>query len=64
MSYLELLAWAKKGIQAEQGRFREMLETAIMTDHNTDSMTLCEEQIAALDEKLATISAFEKICRR
>lgn len=64
MSYLELLAWAKKGIQSEQNRYRGMLNAALMTDDNTDNLTFCEEQIAELDEKLKTIAAFERIGRK
>ena len=64
MSYLELLAWAKKGIQSEQSRYRGILNAALMTDDNTDNLTFCEEQIAELDEKLKTIAAFERIGRK
>lgn len=64
MSYLELLAWAKKGIQSEQNRYRGILNAALMTDDNTDNLTFCEEQIAELDEKLKTIAAFERIGRK
>ena len=64
MSYHELLAWAKKGIQAEQNRYRGILNAALMTDDNTDNLIFCENQIAELEEKLATLSAFEKIGRR
>lgn len=41
-----------------------MLNAALMTDDNTDNLTFCEEQIAALEEKLATLSAFERIGRK
>ena len=41
---------AKKGIQAEQNRYRGILTAALMTDDNTDNLTFCEEQIAALAE--------------
>lgn len=61
MSYLELLAWAKKGIQAEQNRYRGIMTAALMTDDNTDNLTFCEEQIAALEEKLETLSTFERL---
>lgn len=64
MSYLELLSWAKKGIQSEQNRYRGILNAALMTDDNTDNLTFCEEQIAELDEKLKTIAAFERIGRK
>lgn len=64
MSYLELLAWAKKGIQSEQNRYRGILNAALMTDDNTDNLTFCEEQIAELEEKLKTIAAFERIGRK
>lgn len=63
MTYLEILGWARKGIKAEQTQHREMLEKAIEGGAH-DIMRFCQDQIDAMDVKLAILDEIEGLHNR
>lgn len=63
MTYLELLGWARKGIQAEQAKHHEMQEKAI-EGQALDIMRFCQQRIDEMDVKLATLDEIEDIHNR
>lgn len=63
MTYLELLGWARKGIQAEQAKHHEMQEKAIEGQAH-DIMRFCQQCIDEMDVKLATLDEIEDIHNR
>lgn len=50
MTYLEILGWARKGIQADKAKHREMQEKAL-EGQALDIARHCQEVIDALDVK-------------
>lgn len=63
MTYLEILGWARKGIQAEQAKHREMQEKAIEGGAH-DIMRFCQQRIDEMDVKLSTLEEIEDIHNR
>lgn len=63
MTYLEILSWARKGIQAEQAKFREMQDKAI-EGQALDIARHCQNRIDEMDVKLATLEELEDIHNR
>ena len=63
MTYLEILSWARKGIAAESAKLREMQDKAI-EGQALDLMQVFQEQIDALDVKMATLDEIEEIHNR
>ena len=63
MTYLELLGWARKGIQAEQAKHHEMQEKAIEGQAH-DIMRFSQQRIDEMDVKLATLDEIEDIHNR
>lgn len=63
MTYLEILGWARKGIQADQEKHREMQEKAIEGGSH-DIMRFCQQRIDEMDVKLATLDEIEDIHNR
>ena len=60
MTYLEILGWARKGIQADKAKHREMQEKAL-EGQALDIARHCQEVIDALDVKLATLDEIEHL---
>lgn len=63
MTYLEILGWARKGIQADKEKHREMQEKAL-DGQALDIARHCQEVIDALDVKLATLDEIEDLHNR
>lgn len=63
MTYLEILSWARKGIQAEQANLREMQSKAIEGQAH-DIAKYCQERIDALDVRFTTLEELEDIHNR
>lgn len=63
ITYLEILSWTRKGIQAEKENYRAMQEKAIEGQAH-DIAGHCQEHIDALDVRLATIDEIEDIHNR
>lgn len=55
MTYLELLGWARKGIQAEQAKHREMQEKAIEGQAH-DIMRFCQQRIESIEPHEETLA--------
>lgn len=60
MTYLEILGWARKGIQADKEKHREMQEKAL-EGQALDIAGHCQEVIDTLDVKLATLDEIEDL---
>lgn len=63
MTYLEILSWARKGIQADQAKHREMQDKAI-EGQALDIARHCQSRIDEMDVKLATLEELEDIHNR
>lgn len=63
MTYLEILGWARKGIQADKEKHREMQEKAL-EGQALDIAGHCQEVIDTLDVKLATLDEIEDLHNR
>ncbi|MEL4861568.1 hypothetical protein AAEU42_10015 [Pseudoflavonifractor phocaeensis] len=63
MTYLEILHWARKGIQAEQKQLRELQDKAI-EKQSRKFMEDCQEHIDELDVYLVTLKELEQIHNR
>lgn len=63
MTYLEILGWARKGIQADKEKHREMQEKAL-EGQALDIARRCQEVIDTLDVKLATLDEIEDLHNR
>lgn len=64
MTYLEILSWARKGIQAEQANLRELQSKAIEAQAH-DIAKYCQERIDALDVlRFTTLEELEDIHNR
>lgn len=63
MTYLEILFWARKGIQADIDKHREMQEKALAGQAH-DIASYAQEKIDELDVKRATLDEIEEIHNR
>lgn len=63
MTYLEILGWARKGINAEKDNYRAMQEKALEGQAH-DIACHCQERIDALDVGLATLDEIEELHNR
>ena len=63
MSYLEILSWARKGIQAEKENLRTMQSKA-QEGQILDIVQHCQEQINILDGRAATLDEIEDLHNR
>ena len=63
MTYLEILGWARKGLQADKEKHREMQEKAL-EGQALDIAGHCQEVIDTLDVKLATLDEIEDLHNR
>lgn len=63
MTYLEILGWARKGIQADKEKHREMQKKAL-EGQALDIAGHCQEVIDTLDVKLATLDEIEDLHNR
>ena len=60
MTYLEILSWARKGMEAEGVKLHEMQDKAIEGQAH-DLMRAVQEKIDELDVKKATLDEIEEI---
>ena len=63
MTYLEILSWARKGVEAEKAKLREMQEKAIEGQAHS-LMRGIQEQIDGLDVKMVMLDEIEEIHNR
>ena len=63
MTYLEILFWARKGIQADIDHYRAMQEKALQGQAH-DLARFAQISIDALDVKRATLDEIEEIHNR
>ena len=62
MTYLEILGWARKGLQAEKANYRQMQEKALEGQAH-DIAGHCQERIDELEKRLLTEIGFKQVCR-
>ena len=63
MTYLEILGWARKGLQAEKANYRQMQEKA-QEGQAHDNAGHCQERIDELEVRLATLDEIEDLHNR
>ena len=63
MTSLEVLSWARKGIEAEQEHYREVRAKAI-EDGALTITRYCQEAIDNLDAKMESLDEFEVLLSR
>ena len=63
ITYLEILGWARKGLNAEKENYRQMQEKAL-SGQAMDIARHCQERIDDLDVRLATLDEIEDLHNR
>ena len=63
MTFLEILSWARKGMEAEKVKLREMQDKAVEGQAH-DLMRGIQEQIDKVETKEATLDEIEEIHNR
>lgn len=63
MTYLEILGWARRGIQSEKENLRAMQEKALEGQAH-DIASHCQDRIDAMDVDLATLDEIEELHNR
>lgn len=63
MTYLEVLGWARKGLNAEKENYRQMQEKAL-SGQAMDIARHYQERIDDLDVRLATLDEIEDLHNR
>lgn len=63
ITYLEILSWARKGVETKKAKLHKMQEKAIEGQVHS-LMRDIQEQIDGLDVKMATLDEIEEIHNR